>query len=496
MTKSPFEPVAQLDLASRAHLEMVAAGFAPDFDKASLEEAKTAKNKLPQNKEVRQDLRALMWSSIDNPDSKDLDQLEFAEKLADGNFRLAVAIADVDAYVKKNSAIDKHASINTTSIYMGVVTFSMLPEELSFNLTSLIEGQDRQAIVVDMIIDSMGNIVKKSIYPALVHNHAKLNYEMVGVWLEEGGPAPSKIANKKGLTEQILLQNEISEKLHDWRSRHGSLVLKTLEATPVTANGDIVDLVVIERNPARDLIENFMIAANRMVSLFLEEKGVPSIRRIVRTPNRWDRIVAIAEEFDEKLPGEPDAKALREFLLNRQKADPLRFPDLSLAIVKLLGRGEYVVEMPGQKDMGHFALAVHDYTHSTAPNRRYPDLVTQRLLKAVLAGDATPYSIDELEEVALNCTRREEAANKVERTMRKVAAAVLLSRHIGEIYDGIVTGKKDHAVFVRLFKPPAEGMLVRGQHGLDVGDKVKVRLVATDPDNAYIDFARVNKRRH
>lgn len=484
----------QLDLASRAHLEMVMAGLLPDFDKAAKKQAHDAKSyQAHTDKLDRRDLRDILWSSIDNPDSRDLDQLEYAEKLPYDTYRLVVAIADVDAYVKKNSAIDIHAASNTTSVYTGIVTFPMLPEELSYDLTSLLEGVDREAMVVDMILNDEGNVMESSIYPAVVHNHAKLNYEMVGSWLEAGGPPPDKIANCKGLTEQILLQNEIAKKIQDWRNKQGSLVLKTLEAMPITADGTVVDLVVVESNLARLVIENFMITANRTVSKFLEKANVPSIRRIVKTPDRWDRIVEVAEQYGEKLPHNPDARALREFLLTRREEDPLHFPDLSLTIVKLLGRGEYVIEIPGQKDIGHFALAVRNYTHSTAPNRRYPDLVTQRLIKAVLSSSAIPYSIDQLEEIAFNCNRKEEAANKVERTMRKLAAAVLLSSHIGETYDGLVTGKKAGATFVRLIKPPAEGMIVQGQHGLDVGDKVRVRLVNIDLDNAYIDFAKVGR---
>lgn len=491
-----FKPTLQLDLTARAHVEMVAAGLLPNFSKAATKEAHDAESYQAQTDKLeRRDLRSLLWSSIDNPDSQDLDQIEYAEELPFGNYRLIVGIADVDAYVKKNGAIDSHAATNTTSVYTGIVTFPMLPEDLSHNRTSLLEVEDRKAIIIDMILNSEGNVTESSIYPALVHNYAKLNYEMVGKWLENGGPAPEKIANMSGLTKQLLLQNEIAQKIQDWRSQQGSLVLKTIEATPITEDGNVIDLVAVESNPARLLIENFMISANRTVSKYLEKANVPSIRRIVKTPERWDRIVEVAEQYGGKLPHNPDARALREFLLARQADDPLRFPDLSLTIVKLLGRGEYVVEIPGQRDTGHFALAVRNYTHSTAPNRRYPDLVTQRLVKAVLTKSTLPYSIDQLEEITLNCNHKEEAANKVERTMRKLAAAVLLSSHIGETYDGIVTGKKAGATFVRLIKPPAEGMIVRGQRGLDVGDKVRVRLVAIDPENAYIDFARVSKRR-
>jgi exoribonuclease-2 len=485
------------DMAGRAKIEMLALGFKPVFEPEVLEQAAH----LPHQKLVGspdpkvRDLRNLLWSSIDNVESRDLDQIEYAENLPDGTVRLLVGIADVDAYVSKNSPIDKHAAANTTSVYTGVVTFPMLPEQLSFDLTSLLPDQDRRAMVVEMIVDKTGKVIKSDAYQAIVRNHAKLDYISIGHWLDAGGPPPAKVAQVPGLEKQLLLQASLKERIHTLREEHGSLTLHTPEATTVAKDGIVLALELVETNPARELIENFMIAANIAVSRFLEAKGVPSIRRIVKTPERWPRIVEVAAEYGVKLPAQPSASALAQFLIDRRKADTLRFPDLSLTIVKLLGRGEYVVEVPGQKDEGHFALAVNDYSHSTAPNRRYADLVTQRLLKAVMAGAKTPYTLDELNDAALACTQKETAEKKVERTMRKVAAALLLSKRIGQTFDGIVTGVKDKAVFIRLFSPPAEGCITRGGGSLDVGDKVKVQLIHVDPTTSHIDFALTTKMR-
>ncbi len=484
--------IEHIDLRARAHLEMVEAGFAPDFEPAVLRDVQAlSERQTSQSDSAIKDLRSLLWSSIDNPDSRDLDQLEYVERLPDGNTRVMVAIADVDSFAPKGSAIDRHASTNTTSIYTGIVTYPMLPDALSFDITSLIQDADRRAIVIELVVDRTGAVIKDSVYLGLVRNHAKLDYLMVGAWLDSGGPPPERIATVSGLADQILLQNEVQAHIHALRQEQGSLELHTPEATTVAANGVVLDLEVVEDNPARELIENFMISGNIAVSHFLASKHIPSIRRIVKTPEKWQRIVEVAASYGAALPPEPDARSLANFLIDRKKADALRFPDLSLTIVKLLGRGEYVVEVPGQADQGHFALAVHDYTHATAPNRRYPDLATQRLVKAAIAGKPMPYTLEELDQVALHCTEREDAAKKLERTMRKVAAAVLLSKHIGEIYEGIVTGVQDGATYARLFKPPAEGRIVKGDRGLDVGDKVKLKLIATDPERAYIDFARV-----
>jgi len=483
-----------IDLPARAHQEMLAAGFAPDFEPAVKQQIQTIEQNANNfDRNALKDLRSLLWSSIDNPESKDLDQIEYAEELPDGNMRAVIAIADVDYLAAKGSACDKHAYINTTSVYTGIVTYPMLPDELSFDLTSLVADQDRAAIIIDLVVDSVGLVSKSSIYQGLVRNKAKLDYQTVGNWLGQGGKPPAKIAAIDGLADQLQLQSKIKELIHNQRKQQGSLYLHTLEATPIVHEGEILDLELVEDNPARDLIENFMIAGNIAVSKFLESKQYPSIRRIVKTPERWDRIVAVAKTYGENLPSAPDAKALAQFLLKRKEADPLRFPDLSLTIVKLLGRGEYVVETPGQPDQGHFALAVHEYTHATAPNRRYPDLIMQRLIKAATADKPMPYSSHDLQDIAAHCTEQEDAANKVERTMRKVAAAVLLSKHIGETFDGIVTGVTPGGTYARLIKPPAEGKIILGEDGLDVGDQVKLKLVSVDAQQAYIDFACIRK---
>lgn len=485
------------DIEARAKLEMVATGFTPIFEQAV--QSQIAKlDSIHENLRLSgmRDLRDLLWSSIDNVESRDLDQIEYTEKLNDGNIKLLVAIADVDAYVSKGSAIDKHAAANTTSVYTGVLTFPMLPEELSYDLTSLLPDQDRVAMCVELTISTTGEVVKSESYRALVRNKAKLDYISIGAWLESGGSptnAPDKVKNIDGLINQLRIQSEVKERIHSLRESHGSLSLHTLEATTIARDGDVLDLELVESNPARDLIENCMIAANIATSKFLESKGLPSIRRVVKTPERWPRIVEVAETYGEYLPADPDARALAAFLIKERAADPLHFPDLSLTIVKLLGRGEYVVKTPGLPVEGHFALAVNDYTHSTAPNRRYPDLVTQRLLKSALAGEKSPYSIDELTDIAINCSNKENDAKKVERTMRKVAACVLLSKRIGDVFDGIITGAKPDSTYVRLLKPPAEGKIIHGDKGLDVGDRVEVRLTSVNPDNAYIDFELVTR---
>jgi len=493
----PLQPstnnLQSIDLKGRANQEMVAAGLLPSFEPNVLQEVQGLRRVQPNFVDGKaHDLRSLLWSSIDNPDSKDLDQIEYVEEQKGGNIRVLIAIADVDSFAPKNSAIDLHAYFNTTSVYTGVVTYPMLPDDLSFNLTSLLPDADRTAIIIDLIVGHSGVVLASNIYQAVVRNQAKLDYKMVGDWLESGGSPPDKIAKLPGLADQIRLQNKVKDLMHNHRKQQGSLYLHTPEATTVAENGIVLDLELVEDNPARDLIENFMVSANIAVSHFLESKKIPSIRRIVKTPERWDRIVAVAQSYGQHLPLEPDAKALAQFLLQRKEADPLRFPDLSLTIVKLLGRGEYVLEVPGQTDQGHFALAVRDYTHATAPNRRYPDLVMQRLVKAAIKNSASPYTTDEISKIAIHCTEEEEAAKKVERTMRKVAAAVLLSKHIGETYQAIVTGVTTGGTFVRLLKPPAEGKVIRGEQDLDVGDQIKVKLVSTDPEHAYIDFEKVS----
>jgi exoribonuclease-2 len=440
--------------------------------------------------EPARDLTDLPWSSIDNSDSMDLDQIEWAERLADGSIRVLVGIADVDAYVPRGSPVDRHACANTLTLYTGVHIFPMLPEVLSTDRTSLLEdGRTRLAVITDYIVRPDGSLAdtETQIYIARVLNKAKLAYEPVGAWLENHGPAPH---GGKAIEDQLRLQDEAACKLRELRHLHGALDFETIEARPVVKNGEIVDLEVVHKNRAKQLIEDLMIAANGATAKFLEQRGHSSIRRIVPKPRRWDRIVALARTFGGSLPAEPSSKALSDFLADRRRADPTHFADLSLSIVKLIGPGEYVLQRATDPDYGHFGLAVDDYAHSTAPNRRYPDLITQRLLKQCRAQQAQAYTDDELAELAAHCTERENAARKVERTMRKVAAARLLSTHLGQVFDAIVTGVGDHGTFVRLLRPPAEGRVVRGEHGMDVGDKVAVRLVDTAPEKGFIDFAR------
>jgi VacB/RNase II family 3'-5' exoribonuclease len=436
------------------------------------------------------DLRSLLWSSIDNDSSLDLDQAEAAEQLPGDCVRLLVAIADVDALVPKDSPLDLHARANGTSVYTGVEVFPMLPEKLSTGLTSLNQNEDRLALVIETVVDAHGAVTTQDVYRAVIRNQAQLAYDEVGAWLDGGDP-PAKVTGHAALQEQLQLQSEAAQRLKSQRLRNGALELDTIEATPVAKNGRVVDLALTRKSRARDLIEDFMIASNIAIAVFLEAKGRSGIRRVVREPERWARIVALAKQYDATLPAKPDSLALAQFLSARRAADPLRFPDLSLTVVKLMGPGEYALDMPGKDPGIHFGLAVHDYSHATAPNRRYADLVTQRLAKAALAGADAPYSNDELSAISAHCTEREDAANKVERTMRKVAAALLLAHRIGDVFDGIVTGVSAHGTFARLFHPPAEGMVVHGQHGLDVGDRVKLRLVHTDPHQGYIDFDAV-----
>ena len=437
--------------------------------------------------EQARDMRQMAWSSIDNAESRDLDQVEVAEALPGGALRVWIGIADVDALVPRESPIDRHAALNTTTLYTGVETFPMLPEVLSTGRTSLLEGQDRLAVVTELVVGKDGELddAQTQVYVALITNHAKLVYERVGAWLEGHGPPPSD----PRIAAQLRLQDEAAQRLRQLRHEHGALEFETVEARPVTAEGRVVDLVVTHKNRARSLIEDLMIAANGATARYLEARGISSIRRVVRAPKRWDRIQELARGLGVTLPATPDPRALADFMAARRQAEPARFGDLSLSIVKLLGPGSYQLQRAGEPDQGHFGLAVDDYAHSTAPNRRYADLVTQRLLKAASSGaHAAAYTDDELVAIAAHCTEREDAARKVERTMRKVAAASLLSSRIGEEFDAVVTGAAAKGTFVRLLGLPAEGRVVSGEHGLDVGDHVRVRLTATEPSRGFIDF--------
>jgi len=438
------------------------------------------------------DLRGLLWASIDNDDSEDLDQLTVAEPLPEGKARIRVAVADVDSLVHKGSAIDRDAQANTTTVYTAAQIFPMLPLKLSTNLTSLNPGQDRLAVVVDMSIAPDGSLVDSDVYRAVVHNHAKLAYNSVAAWLEGSGPMPDAVGAVAGLAENLLLQDRVAQSMKSLRHEGGALSLETIEARPVFKGERICDLLVEETNRAKQIIEDFMIAANGVTVRYLTERDFPSIRRVVRVPKRWDRIVQIAAQNAFKLPPNPSSRKLEIFLNMMKKKDPLRFPDLSLAIIKLLGNGEYVAERPGEEPTGHFGLAVKDYAHSTAPNRRYPDLITQRLLKAAIERRPLPYKMDELDRLADHCTRKEDTVVKVERQVSKSAAALLLEPRIGERFSAMVTGSAEKGTWVRLLEIPVEGMLKSGRKGIDVGDVITVELVSVDVSLGFIDFKRVD----
>ena len=465
-------------------------GLEPDFPKEAVRQLETIGASARDGDPALRDLRALPWCSIDNDDSRDLDQITVAEALAGGATKVLVAIADVDALVPKGTPIDLHARQNTTSVYTGAAVFPMLPEKLSTDLTSLNEGEERLAVVMEYVVNADGKTGGTNVTRARVVNKAKLAYNAVAAWIDGAGPRPPRIGEVDGLDAQIRMQDAAAQRLKKRRYEEGALDLETLEPRAVFSDGNLTDLSLDAKNRAKDLIEDFMIAANGVTARLLTTKGFASLRRVVRTPEKWDRLVEVAADHGEKLPPEPDAKALAEFLVRQRAADPIRFPDLSLVVVKLLGRGEYVVEYPGAAPIGHFGLAVLDYTHSTAPNRRYPDLVTQRLLKSAVAGKPSPYAWAELEELALHCTEQENDADKVERQVRKSAAAMLLMDRVGEWFEGVVTGAAAKGTWVRIFRPPVEGKLVHGFGNLRVGDKVRVKLLGVDVERGFIDFAR------
>ena len=471
---------------------MVERGLLPDFSDAALEEVRALTSPAPIS-DSGPDLRGIPWCSIDNDDSRDLDQLTAAQPLPSGGTKLLVAVADVSALVERGCALDDHASANTTSVYTPPQVFPMLPERLSTDLTSLGENEDRLALVIDVEVDAQGATGASKIYQAAVRNHAKLAYSAVGPWLEDGGPGPAGIDAVPDLADNLKLQDRLAQLLRNHRHEHGALDLETIEMRAIFDGEAIGRLEAEKRNRAKELIENFMIAANGAMARFLTERRFPVVRRVVRSPERWPRIVALALEFGEHLPNEPDPRALNAFLLKRRAADPVRFPDLSLAVIKLLGRGEYVASFPGEGVTGHFGLAVKEYTHSTAPNRRYPDLLTQRLVKAALAAAQVPYSKDQLGALATHFTSKEDAAEKVERFMRKVAAACWMSDRIGDSFVGVITGASAKGTWVRVFDPPVEGRIVKGAEGLDVGDHVTVTLTRTDPERGFIDFTRGNR---
>ena len=479
-------------LQAIADRTMVERGLLPTFSAAALAELATLQSPAVAGGEPSiRDLTGLLWASIDNDDSRDLDQLTVAEALPGDAVKILVAVADVDALVKNGSAIDEHARHNTTSVYTVAKIFPMLPEKLSTDLTSLNLDVERLAVIVEMVVGADGALQAQDVYRARVRSRAKLAYNSVAAWLDGTGSAPQGITAVNGLAENLRLQDRIAQRLRKLRFAHGALSLETIKARPIFDGDAIRALDVEHKNRATDIIEDFMISANGVTARYLAAKNFPSIRRVVRTPKRWDRIVALAKEHGATLPAQPDSVALDAFLVKQQTVDPLRFADVSLAVIKLLGAGEYVAEQPGVPAPGHFGLAVTDYAHSTAPNRRYPDLITQRLLKAAMAGQPAPYSAADLEALASRCTEAEDAANKVERQVDKSAAALLLQSRVGEQFDALVTGSSDKGTFARLLAIPVEGRVTQNFQGLDVGEKIRVQLTATDVDRGFIDFRRV-----
>jgi VacB/RNase II family 3'-5' exoribonuclease len=477
------------DLEAIAHQAMLDKGLLPDFAPAALKQLTAITQPTASGPGIR-DLRSLLWSSIDNDDSRDLDQLEVAEALPGDACRVLVAIADVDSIVAVGSPLDDHARANTTSVYTAAKIFPMLPEKLSTDLTSLGESQDRLAIVIEFTAAADGALSSPDVYRALVRNRAKLAYDGVGAWLMGTAPAPAPITAVAGMDQQLRMQDQAAQRLRKVRQTRGALTLQTIEARAVFDNGILTELRPDEPNRAKELIEDFMIAANGVVARFLAAKGLPAMRRVLRSPEHWDRIVALASARGAELPAAPDAVALNRFLAAQRQAAPASFPDLSLSVIKLLGSGEYQVETPGGTTPGHFGLAVSDYTHSTAPNRRFPDVITQRILKAALAGSPPAYSLTDLRSLAEHCTLQEDNAKKVERLVQKSAAAFLLAGRIGRQFDAVVTGASDKGTWVRISDPIAEGKVVKGADGMRVGDKVRVQLLDTDPARGFIDFGR------
>ena len=482
-------PVQTFDLASAAFTEMVHQGFHPDFPTGTEEQIQTIRAKgSGSSAPGTRDLRDLLWSSIDNDTSRDLDQIEWAERVP-GGIRVRVGVADVSAAVAKDSPIDRHAADQTKPVYTATRNFPMLPIELSTDLTSLNENEDRPAMVAEFVVDAEGNLQQQSIYRALVHNRAQLAYSKVGPWLEGAAAPDPKVAASPDLQAQLRLQDEAALAIRAGRNKQGALDFRRIEADPVVVNGHVQEIRAIQRNRATDLIEDFMIAANETLAELLHSAGRSCIRRIVRSPERWARIVELVSRYGTQLPAEPDSAALSACLRKQQAADPVHDPDIALAIIKLMGAGEYVVSRGSDAEpLGHFALAARDYTHSTAPNRRFADLVNQRMVKAMLDNQPSPYTDDELNAIAMHCNLQEHAGQKVERAMRKRAAAVALSNSIGKLFHGVITGASDRGVYVRVFDPPVEGRVVRGEQGLEVGDTVNVTLLHTDPQRAFIDF--------
>jgi VacB/RNase II family 3'-5' exoribonuclease len=490
-----MERMPQPDLRQLAKHAMIARGFLVEFPREARAEVAAQAEPVFDRAQAR-DLRSWFWSSIDNDESRDLDQAEYAAQESGGT-RLYVAVADVDCLVSRGSMIDRAAEHNTTSVYTGVLTFPMLPEKLSTDLTSLNEGEQRLAIVVEMLVSDEGRVAESSVYAAMIENKAQLTYNAVASWLEGSPGKPSgsdqrtlsKIESRPELQEQLRLQDRAAQTLRKARHEAGALTFHSSEINPVfSGDGAVLTLEVRRQSRASLLIEDLMIASNEATARFLDEHGSPSLRRVVKIPQRWERIVSLAASLGQTLPPDPDVKSLEQFLDEQRRTHPAEFPDVSLAVVKLLGRGEYMPRSPGGASPGHFALAANAYSHSTAPNRRFPDLITQRLIKSVLSRTGPSYSMHELSALAAHCTEREDAATKVERFVKKCAAAVLLGNRIGDEFDAVISGVTDRGTWVRLSHPPVEGKIHPRDRDLDVGDRVRVRLSSVDAEQGFIDF--------
>jgi exoribonuclease II len=518
------------DLAQAALDEMHEAGFKPEFGPGVAEQVDEIRTSL--RKEFVQaepgfgvpDLRNLVWSSIDNDTSRDLDQIEVAERIADG-IRVHVAIADVARAVEQDSPIDKHAQAQTQTIYTAVKNFPMLPLELSTGMTSLNENGDRMAVMMSFTVGSNGEMSDEQISRAWVRNRAQLAYSRVGPWIDAhagaasgvgvslqeveqlrsdsarqgedlNGPAFVDDANGRELAEslgdQLVLQARATQLLHRARIQNGALEFHRGEAEPVIADGRVVSVQDVIQNQAMYLIEDLMVAANGVMARALRKGGRSGLQRVVKVPQRWDRIVSLAAEHKWDLPVNPDSVALNNFLAHMRDTDTDHYPDLAVAVIKLMGPGEYMLMTADDDPTGHFGLAVRDYTHSTAPNRRFPDIVTQRVLHAMMEGAPAPYSDAELAAIATHCNEADTALRKIERAMQKRVAAVAMAHRIGEVFRGVVTGASEKGVYVRVIDPPFEGRIIQNAEGLDVGDRVSVKLLHTDPARAFIDFARIS----
>jgi exoribonuclease R len=505
------------DLAQAALDEMHEAGFKPEFGDGVAEQLKQIETKYADLKPPTgvEDLRALGWSSIDNDTSKDLDQIEVAERVADG-IKLRVAIGDVSAAVEKGSPIDKHAQDQTQTIYTAVKNFPMLPVELSTGLTSLNENADRLAVMMSFTVGADGALSDESVSLAMVRNRAQLAYSRVGPWLENtaaGHPDEDVMSLRSDsarehdeakldsgslpdgwLVEQLKMQDEAAQALHAARVKNGALEFHKSEADPVVVDGRVIDVTEAVQNRAMNLIEDLMVAANGVMARALRKGGRSGLQRVVVVPKRWDRIVALAKDKGYELPANPDSEALNNVLTQVRAKDPDHYPDVAVAVIKLMGPGEYMLMRPDDDPTGHFGLAARDYTHSTAPNRRFPDLVTQRVLHAMMTGAEPPYSDGDLSAIAAHCNEADKALRKIERDMQKRVAAVAMASRVGQIFPGVVTGATDKGVYVRVIRPPFEGRVIQNEEGLDVGDKVNVKLIHTDPARAFIDFAKVGSR--